>query len=194
MGHLKKMNTDIKNIINDNIELSKKIISELSAIESISNIAINTLKNGNTIFLCGNGGSASDSIHIAAEIVGKFNLEDRKSLPAISLTSNQSNITSIGNDFGFDYIFSRQLEGLGKNNDLLIALSTSGNSNNVLNAIKTAKELDMKSVGLTGFDGGKMKKLCDTILQVPSSNTARIQEVHILIGHIICELIEKKIS
>jgi D-sedoheptulose 7-phosphate isomerase len=188
------MNIDIKDIINEHILTANNLLDDSELIEEISSIVIDTLKTGNTIFLCGNGGSASDSIHIAAEIVGKFNSDNRKSLPAISLASNQSNITSIGNDFGFNSIFSRQLEGLGKSKDLLIALSTSGNSENVINALKSAEKLNIKRIGLTGLDGGKMLNHCDLILKVSSNNTARIQEMHIMIGHIICQLIDNSFN
>tara|TARA_B100000029_G_scaffold256906_1_gene253679 strand:+ start:3275 stop:3859 length:585 start_codon:yes stop_codon:yes gene_type:complete len=194
MDHLKKMSIDIRNIIDNHIDTTKALLNEIKNIEEICSLVFKTLKNGNTILLCGNGGSASDSIHIAAEIVGRFNLKDRKSLPAIALPSNQSNITSIGNDFGFEYIFSRQIEGLGKENDLLIALSTSGNSKNILNAITAAKKLNIKTIGFTGLNGGAMSDLdCDYLLKIKSNDTARIQEIHILVAHIICDYIDSNI-
>jgi len=150
------------------------------------------LKNGNKAVFCGNGGSAADSQHLATELVvrlsGKYN---RQALPAIALTTNTSLLTACANDYGFDQIFSRQIEALGKKGDILFAISTSGNSVNVINAVKAAKEIGIKSVGFLGGDGGKLAGLVDYPLLVPSNDTQRIQEGHITIGHIVIELAER---
>lgn len=158
----------------------------------ISNVGIqmqNCIKNGGKILLCGNGGSAADSQHIAAEIVGRFKKE-RKGLAAIALTTDTSILTSVGNDYGYDYIFARQIEGLCRAEDLVIGLTTSGNSANVVRAIEAANEVGATTVGLTGGTGGKLNGLCDYNVVVPSAITARIQEAHIFIGHCLCEILE----
>ena len=147
------------------------------------------IKNGGKVLLCGNGGSAADSQHIAAEIVGRF-LKERKGLPAIALTTDTSILTSVGNDYGYDYIFSRQVEALCAPNDVLIGITTSGNSANVVRAIETANAIGATSIGLTGGTGGKLNGLCKHNLVVPSNVTARIQEAHIFIGHCLCEILE----
>ena len=188
----KKMNIDIKNIINDNINTTNDLLNEVHCIEDICSLALDTIKKGNTILLCGNGGSASDSMHISSEIVGRFEKE-RNALPSISLASNQSNLTAIANDFGFDHIFSRQIEAIGKTGDLLIAISTSGNSKNIIKAIKSAQSKGLNIVVFTGKDGGETNKFDCLILKVPSDNVARIQENHILVGHIISKYIEENL-
>ncbi len=163
-----------------------------SLFPSISNTGIamqDCIKNGGKILLMGNGGSAADSQHIAAEIVGRFNKE-RKGLPAIALTTDTSILTSVGNDYGYDYIFERQIEALCRPEDLVIGITTSGNSSNVVNAIQKAKEIGAITVGLTGGTGGKLKAICTHNLVVPSNTTARIQEAHIFIGHSLCAILE----
>ena len=150
----------------------------------------NCFKTGNKVFLCGNGGSAADSQHIAAEFIGRFRKE-RKSLPAIALTVDSSALTAIGNDWSFDYVFARQLEGLGKKDDVAFFLSTSGNSPNILKAAETAKSIGIVNVGLGGNDGGKMKSLMDHCFVVPSLDTAIIQEHHIMIAHLICRTVDE---
>lgn len=149
----------------------------------------NTIKNGGKILIMGNGGSAADSQHIAAEIVGRFKKE-RKGMPAIALTTDTSIITSVGNDYGYDYIFARQVEALCRPEDMVIGITTSGNSANVVRAIEAAKAIGATTVGLTGGSGGKLNNLCDYNIVVPSSVTARIQEAHIFIGHSLCEILE----
>jgi D-sedoheptulose 7-phosphate isomerase len=148
------------------------------------------LKRDGKVILFGNGGSASDSQHIAAELVGRFR-KDRAALPAISLTTNTSVLTSLANDYGYDVVFAKQIEALGKKNDVAIGISTSGKAKNVILAVKQAKKMDLKTVVMTGGDGGEIAKLADISLVVPSSITARIQEAHITIGHIVCELVEQ---
>jgi D-sedoheptulose 7-phosphate isomerase len=150
------------------------------------------IKEGNKILLCGNGGSAADCQHIAAELVGRFGME-RKALPAIALTTDTSIHTAVGNDYSFDTIFERQVEALGNKGDVLIGISTSGNSKNVLNAVKKAKEIGLLTVGFSGKDGGKLLKLADHCFVVKSFSTPRIQEVHITLGHVLCDFIEKYI-
>lgn len=189
----KRMNIDINSIINDHLRTIEKLLDDKIVIEQICLIALSTIQKGNTILLCGNGGSASDSIHISSEIVGKFE-KNRKALPAISLSTNVSNLTAIGNDFGFDKIFSRQIEAIGQKGDLLIAISTSGNSINVYNAIKVAKKLGLNVIIFTGRDGGKINKFDCPKIKINSENVARIQECHILIGHIISKYIEENIN
>jgi len=151
----------------------------------------NCINNGGKILLMGNGGSAADSQHIAAEIVGRFKKE-RKGLPAIALTTDTSILTSVGNDYGYDYIFARQIEALCTPQDLVIGITTSGNSANVVSAIEAANAIGATTVGLTGGSGGKLLKLCDFNLIMPSSVTARIQEAHIFVGHSLCEILESE--
>lgn len=147
------------------------------------------LQSENKILFCGNGGSAADAQHLAAEFTGRFRLE-RKALPAIALSTDTSALTAIGNDYHFDRIFSRQVEALAKSGDVLVAISTSGNSANVINAIDEANRRGCKTIGLSGKDGGKMNAICTLNLVIPDHDTARIQEMHILIGHIICHLVD----
>lgn len=148
------------------------------------------LAGGHKILFCGNGGSAADSQHLAAEIVGRFQKE-RPSLPALALTVDTSVITAVANDYGYDTVFSRQVEGLGNDGDVLVGISTSGNSKNVIAAIEAARKKQMKVIGFTGIGGGKMADLCDVCLAVPSRVTARTQEMHIMMGHILCEIAEE---
>ncbi len=177
--------------ISDNFALLSH--TETNNIEKCVNIILNSLENGNKVMFCGNGGSAADSQHLAAELVGRYKL-DRDPIAAIALTTDTSTITAIANDYSFEDIFLRQIKALGKKNDILYAISTSGNSKNILNAIKQAKEQNIISIGLTGESGGEMKNLCDEIIQVPAKSPDRIQEMHIAIGQIICEIIENHFS
>jgi len=147
------------------------------------------IKNGGKILICGNGGSAADSQHIAAEIVGRFKKE-RKGLPAIALTTDTSILTSVGNDYGYDYIFARQIEALCRPEDLVIGITTSGNSANVVRAMEAAKEIGATTVGMTGGTGGKLSAICNFNIIIPSNITARIQEAHIFVGHCLCEILE----
>lgn len=161
-----------------------------TGLEAAANLCINSLKNGGKILIFGNGGSAADAQHIAAELVGRYKIE-RKGLPAIALTTDTSALTSIANDYGYAFVFSRQVEALARENDVVIGISTGGSSQNVINALQLAKELNCKTIGLSGRDGGKMNALCDVNLVVPAEDTARIQEMHIVIGHTLCHLIEQ---
>ena len=158
-----------------------------------SKLAVETLRAGNKVLLCGNGGSAADAQHIAAELTGRYKTE-RRGLPGIALTTDTSALTAIGNDYGYDRVFDRQVEALANKGDLLIGISTSGNSTNVINALKVAREMGCKTLGLTGRDGGAMNELCDINLVVPSNDTPRIQEMHILFAHTICQIIDNELS
>ncbi|MEO6633692.1 MAG: D-sedoheptulose 7-phosphate isomerase [Mucilaginibacter sp.] len=176
--------------IYDHQQTLQKVIENLVPdIEAACQLITATIKNGNKVLLAGNGGSAADAQHIAAELSGRF-VKDRKALPGIALTTDTSAITSIANDYGYDFVFSRQLEALAQPGDLFIGISTSGNSQGILNAVTAAKTNNCKIIGLTGRDGGKMKGLCDIDIIVPSETTARIQEMHILIGHILCTAVD----
>ena len=162
-------------------------------LEIAANLCIDCLHNGGKILIFGNGGSAADAQHIAAELTGRYKNE-RKGLASIALTTDTSALTAIGNDYGYDRIFDRQLEALAYKGDLLIGISTSGNSRNVINALKLAKEMDCKTIGFSGKDGGGMNDVCDVNLVVPSDNTPRIQEMHILFGHTICQIVDDNLS
>lgn len=162
-------------------------------IEKVAKLLIRCLKNDGTIFWCGNGGSASDSQHLAGELVGRF-AGDRKPLKSIALTADSAVTTCIVNDYGYEHIFSRQLEALGSEGDVLIGITTSGNSQNVLHAFKMAKKKGIVTIGLLGKGGGAAASLVEKLIIVPSKSTARIQEMHILIGHILCDLIEEGLN
>jgi len=162
-------------------------------LEKASLMAVKVLKRGNKILLCGNGGSAADAQHIAAELVGRYKTE-RRGLPAIAITTDTSALTAIANDYGYDRVFDRQTEALANKGDLLIGISTSGNSANIISALKLAKEMGCETLGFSGRDGGKMNEVCDVNLVVPSNDTPRIQEMHILFGHTICQIIDDELS
>ena len=185
-------------VIEKNIQELKNLLYEIpkEQIDLIIEIAkqvVKTLKLGGCVFWCGNGGSASESQHLAAELIGRFK-ENREPYKSISLSSDAAVITCISNDFDFENLFSRQLDGLGKKGDLIIALSTSGNSLNIKNVINKAKSKEIKSISILGKGGGKIKSLADLTLIVNSNSTARIQEMHALIGHIICEIVEEELN
>ena len=187
-------NINMKNTIQRNLIEHNEVFDLLYSLEpQISDIAallIEVLNNGNTIFWCGNGGSASDSQHLAGELIGRFK-GNRKPLKSISLNSDSAVMTCIVNDYGYEHIFSRQIEALGEEGDVLIGISTSGRSENVNNALKKAKEKNLHTVGFLGKDGGAALQIASHTIVVPSQSTARIQEMHITIGHILCELIEE---
>jgi D-sedoheptulose 7-phosphate isomerase len=168
----------------------KKTIELMTThIEQACHLIVNTLKNGNKILLIGNGGSAADAQHIAAELTGRYKSE-RRGLPAIALTTDTSALTAISNDYGYGRVFDRQVEALANKGDLLIGISTSGNSANIISAFNVAKELGCQTLGLSGKNGGGMNSVCDLNLVVPSDDTPRIQEMHILIGHILCQSVD----
>ena len=184
------MKNTIKAKMEENIETTEELHKgQAENIEKAVKAIVSSLRNCGKVLVFGNGGSAADSQHIAAELVGRFKKE-RKALAAIALTTNTSILTAIGNDYGYDVTFSRQIEALGKEGDVAIGLSTSGNSKNVLAALRCAKSMGLKTIGLTGATGGAMKDVCDILIAVPSKNTPRVQESHILSAHIVCELVE----
>ena len=184
----------IEEIIKDSIKVKEDLLkSGIADIEKAATAIIESLKKGGNLLVFGNGGSAADSQHIAAELVGRFKKE-RRALAAIALTTDSSIITAIANDYGYDVTFARQIEALGRPGDVALGISTSGNSKNVIEAVKKAKSLGLKTIGLLGCDGGKLKKECDITIVVKSSDTPRVQEAHALIGHLLCELIEEELA
>lgn len=185
----------IKQIIQASIDTKTAILQNeelISTIQSVVDLLTTTFKNGNRVYFCGNGGSAADAQHLAAEFSGRF-YADRKALPAEALHCNTSYLTAVANDYGFDVVYSRMIEGIGETGDVLIGLSTSGNSGNIVRAFEVAKEIGLTTIAFTGITGGQMKNFCDYLINVPSSDTPRIQESHITIGHIICQLVEEKL-
>ena len=185
------MQSIIKYEFNEHLTISKKTMESVGKpIEIAAEICIDCLKKGNKILLFGNGGSAADAQHIAAEIVGRYKTE-RKGLPAIALTTDTSVLTAIGNDYGYLHVFDRQVEALTIEGDVLIGISTGGSSTNVVSALKIAQDLGCKAIGFSGKDGGEFNNYCDVNIVVPSEDTPRIQEMHIIIGHTICHLIDR---
>jgi len=181
--------------INKNIKIKENVLRDNNLIKKIaltSQKIIKAYKSNKKVILFGNGGSAADAQHLAAELVNKFYL-DRKSLPAEALNVNTSILTAIGNDYSFDQIFSKQIEGIGAEGDIAIGISTSGNSKNVIEGLKFAKEKKLYTIGFTGKNGGKIYNIVDICINIPSDDTPRIQEAHILVGHIICEIVEKEL-
>lgn len=181
--------------INASIAVKQQILTDgtlLPIIESVVQVITSAFQQGNAVYFCGNGGSAADAQHLAAEFSGRF-YKDRKALPSEALHCNTSYLTAVANDYSYDVIYARLIEGIAKKGDVLIGLSTSGNSANILRAFEKAAELGVITIGMTGASGGKMKGQCNYLINVPSSDTPRIQESHILIGHILCELTEKNI-
>lgn len=185
----------IKDIIQSSIDVKQKILKNEDLQKTIENVVdaiVNAFKNGKKGYFCGNGGSAADAQHLAAEFSGRF-YTDRKALPAEALHCNTSYLTAVANDYGYEVIYSRIIDGIGQQGDILIGLSTSGNSKNIINAFETARMKKLITVGFTGTSGGKMKALSDHLINIPSNDTPRIQESHIMVGHIICQLVEEKI-
>ena len=181
---------EIEHELTSHLETIQKVIKHSQTdLANAAQMAIDTLKDGNKILLFGNGGSAADAQHIAAELTGRYKTE-RRGLPGIALTTDTSALTAIGNDYGYDRVFDRQVESLANKGDLLIGISTSGNSQNIVNAFKVGRELGCNVLGFSGRDGGAMNDWCDINLIVPSDDTPRIQEMHILFGHTICQLID----
>lgn len=189
------MKEKISNIISQSITCKQQILSNedlLNTIENCVHTIVNAFKNKNKVLFCGNGGSAADAQHLAAEFSGRF-YTDRIALPAEALHCNTSYITAVANDYSYDVIYSRMIQGIGNEGDILVGLSTSGNSKNIVEAFKMAKEKKMITIALTGETGGQMKDLCNYLLNIPSKDTPRIQESHIMVGHIICELVETQL-
>jgi D-sedoheptulose 7-phosphate isomerase len=188
------MKENIKNQILESAKIKNKIIEQgIEQIEKAAEIFINCTKNGGKIFWCGNGGSAGDAQHLATELMGGMTDHDRKPIPSLALTTDSSFLTAWSNDTDFDSIFSRQIQGLGEEGDVLVGISTSGNSKNVINALKQAKYKNIKTISLTGKTGGELNGIADVTIKVPSNNTQRIQESHIMIGQILCGLLESSL-
>ena len=188
------MKPDIAKHIKEGIEVKQRILDGmLPQIEKASQVMADCLKQGHKLLFCGNGGSASDSQHLAAEFVGRYEKE-RRALPAIALTTDTSILTAVGNDYGYERVFERQIEALGQKGDVLFAISTSGNSKNVINAVEKAKQLGIYVIGFTGGEGGLLKIAANLALVIPSKKTSRIQESHIMIGHILCECVDELLS
>ena len=185
------MNT--QKLILESIKTKLEILKDKEKLRLIQNIGehcVKTLRNGNKILIAGNGGSAADAQHFAAELAGKFTRSDRKPLPAIALTTNTSIITAIGNDFGYDKVFTKQIEALSRKGDVFFGISTSGNSDNLVKAAGYAKNKGLTTIGLLGNNGGRLKEFCDFSFVVPTDNTQNIQEAHIMLIHIICQFID----
>ena len=189
------MNEKIKNIIKNSISVKESILSDdylIETVDIVSGLITSCFINDGKVLLCGNGGSAADAQHIAAELSGRFYF-DRAPLYAEALHVNSSYMTAVSNDYSYDEVYSRLIKAMGRKYDVLIGLSTSGNSKNILRAFEEAKKIGMKTIAFTGESGGELKEICDYLINVPSNDTPRIQESHIMIGHIICELVEKNI-
>ncbi|MBK8712553.1 MAG: D-sedoheptulose 7-phosphate isomerase [Niastella sp.] len=184
----------IKDRIKKSIATKQRVLEDeslLKTIQEITDVMVTAFRNGNKVLFCGNGGSAADAQHLSAEFSGRY-YKDREPLPSEALHVNASYLTAVANDYSFDVVYSRLVNGFGKKGDILVALSTSGNSPNIINALQMACEKEMITVGFSGETGGKMKAYCHYLINIPSTDTPRIQESHILIGHIICELVEEK--
>ena len=183
---------DIKYKLDKTINCIEDLKNCTEILNEISRVCVNSIKSGGKIIFCGNGGSAADSQHLAAELVVKYK-KVRNAIPAIALTTDTSILTAIGNDIGAESIFERQLEAIGKKGDVIIGISTSGNSKNIINTLNRAKKMGLKTIAFTGADGGAVKETADIVLRVPSNITNNIQEMHIICGHILCEIIEENI-
>ena len=189
------MQQQITNIIQASIDTKQQLLADhglIAKIEKVTALVVKAFASGNKVLFCGNGGSAADAQHLAAEFSGRFYL-DRDPLPSEALHCNSSYITAVANDYGYDIVYSRMVKAMGKPGDVLISLSTSGNSVNIIKAAEQAKEIGMITVGLTGAGGGKMQAICDHLINVPSTDTPRIQESHIMVGHIICQLADQEL-
>lgn len=183
------MKTTIEKEIAEHLKVAETMLSLTNKVEIAAQLCIDTLQEGGKLLFFGNGGSAADAQHIAAELVGRYKV-NRKGLSALALTTDSSALTAIGNDFGYKSLFDRQVEALANKGDVLIGISTSGKSINVINALKLGSQLQCKTIGFSGNDGGQMNKICDVNLVIPSKDTPRIQEMHIVLGHTICHLID----
>lgn len=184
----------IRDIIKASIDTKQQLLQQedlLNIIAKVVDAIVTAFKNGNRVYFCGNGGSAADAQHLAAEFSGRF-YTDRKALPAEALHCNTSYLTAVANDYSFDVVYSRMIDGIGQPGDILVGLSTSGNSANIVRAFETAREKKMTTIGFTGMTGGQMKPVSQFLINIPSTDTPRIQESHIMVGHIICQLVEEK--
>lgn len=190
--------TDSRSYIDNYIAASEQVVGQMleecgEQIRRIVDRAVEALRNGGTIYFCGNGGSAADAQHMASELVGQFD-QDREALPAVALTTDTSLLTAVSNDFGFEHVFERQVQGLVSSDDVLVGISTSGTSENVVRAVKAARDQGAGTIGFTGASGGDLETLCDVTLTVPSEDTPHIQEGHLLTGHILCGIIEDELA
>jgi len=188
------MTDKIKKIIQSSIATKQLVLQDeelINTVEKVVEVIVKAFQNGKHVYFCGNGGSAADAQHLAAEFSGRF-YTDRKALPAEALHCNTSYLTAVANDYSFDVVYSRIIDGIGQEGDVLVGLSTSGNSKNIVKAFETAREKKMTTVGFTGESGGGMRSFSDYLINVPSTDTPRIQESHIMAGHIICQLVEEK--
>ena len=188
------MNDKIGEIINESIGVKSQILKDpklISVVGEVVTLVVDRFREGNHLYFCGNGGSAADAQHLAAEFSGRFYI-NRDALPSEALHCNTSYLTAVANDFSYDLIYSRLIKGIGKHDDILVGMSTSGNSANILKAFQTAREKGITTIGMTGEGGGKLAALSDHLIAIPSRNTPRIQEAHMLLGHIICQLVEEK--
>ena len=186
------MKDKIQGIISESIEVKKKVLESdglIGVVGEVVRLIVDRFKEGKHLYFCGNGGSAADAQHLAAEVSGRFYI-NRDALPSEALHCNTSYLTAVANDFSYDLIYSRLIKGIGKSRDILVGMSTSGNSPNIVAALATAREKGITTIGMTGEGGGKMKELSDYLVDIPSRNTPRIQEAHMLLGHIICQLVE----
>jgi len=187
------MNSKIQEIIKESVTVKDQVMNDgrlISLVGDIVTLIVDRFRKGNHLYFCGNGGSAADAQHLAAEFSGRFYI-NRDALPAEALHCNTSYLTAVANDFSYDLIYSRLIKGIGKPGDILVGMSTSGNSENILKAFDTAREKGITTIGMTGEGGGKIKELSDYLIDIPSRNTPRIQEAHMLLGHIICQLVEE---
>jgi D-sedoheptulose 7-phosphate isomerase len=185
----------IRNIIEASVNVKQQVLQDeqlQQRIDQAINVIASAFNTGNKVLFCGNGGSAADAQHLAAEFSGRF-YKDRKALPSEALHCNTSYLTAVANDYSYDAIYSRIIDGIGNKGDVLVGLSTSGNSNNILKAFEVARSKEVITIGFTGSSGGKMKDVSDILLNIPSTDTPRIQESHIMIGHIICQLVEERL-
>jgi D-sedoheptulose 7-phosphate isomerase len=185
----------VRDRIQRSIEVKKRLLLDANFLKLVAQVAVRlvgSLRAGGKVFFFGNGGSAADAQHLAAEFTGRY-LKERRALAALALNVNSSSVTAIGNDYGFDLVFARQLEGLGKEGDIAVGISTSGNSRNIIRAVEIAKSKSIYTVALTGASGGGLRDIADCTIRIPSDETARIQECHILTGHIICEIVEEEL-
>lgn len=189
------MTQKIKDIIQSSIRVKEQVLNDANLVHNLNTLVekiTHTFQQGGKVLFCGNGGSAADAQHLAAEFSGRF-YTDRDPLPSEALHCNTSYLTAVANDYGYDFVYSRLLKGMAKPGDILVGLSTSGNSTNILNAFEMARQIGVTTVGFTGTTGGKMAGLCDILINVPSDDTPRIQESHIMLGHIACELVERNL-
>ena len=188
------MNVKINDIIRESIAVKTTVLNDPALIEQVDRVVsliVDRFRGGKHLYFCGNGGSAADAQHLAAEFSGRFYI-DREALPSEALHCNTSYMTAVANDYSYDLIYSRLIKGIGKKEDILVGMSTSGNSVNILNAFETARAKGITTIGMTGQGGGKLAALSDYLIAIPSRNTPRIQEAHMLLGHIICQLVEEK--